>query len=153
MALFTCDCVVTHILEVRMKVKLMVVFFTLFCFSSLFGAAAFAEAVDKDGNAVTWTFYFEDGKNANRAKTKAVEQLKSQGHANVKATVSTTLNKGYYTVLYAAFLNDGVLRKVYAYGFSGTSEEDSQKKAVENFKKVKGWHENRTYTVNKQGTF
>ncbi len=136
-----------------MKVKLMAVFFTLFCFSSLFGAAAFAEAVDKDGNAVTWTFYFEDGNNANRARSRAIAQLKEQGHANVRATESTTLNKGYYTVLYAAYLHDGVLVKTYAYGFSGTSQEDSQNKAVANLKKARGWNENRTYTVNKTGTF
>lgn len=136
-----------------MKIKLSVFLFTMIFCCSLYGAASFAEAVDKHGNAVTWTFYFEDGKNAARAKQKAAAQLKSEGHANVRATVSTTLNKGYFAVLYAAFMVDGVLKKAYSYGFSSKSEEDAQNTALSNMKKVKGWKVEKGYTVNKKGSF
>ena len=71
----------------------------LFVFTfPVFGAAAFAEALDKNGNSVTWTFSFEDGKNVTKAKNNAIKQLKQQGHSNVKAGATTTLNKGFFAV-------------------------------------------------------
>jgi len=152
-ALYICCFVGDKVLEDYMKIRLLVFLSIMILSCSLYGAASFAEAIDRDGNAITWTFYFEDGNNANRARTKAVEQLKEQGHANVKATVSTTLNKGHYAVLYAAFMVDGVLKKAFSYGFSAKSEEDAQNVALENMKKVKGWTVERGYTVNKTGSF
>ncbi len=136
-----------------MKVKLVLLFFIVIFSCPLFGAAAFAEALDRDGNSITWTFSFEEGNNTARVRNNAIEQLKSQGHSNVRATLSTTLNKGYYAVLYTAFMLDGVLRKSFAFGFSAKSEEDAQNVAVKNLNKVKGWTAERGYTVNKIGAF
>ncbi len=126
----------------------------LFVFTfPVFGAAAFAEALDKNGNSVTWTFSFEDGKNVTKAKNNAIKQLKQQGHSNVKAGATTTLNKGFFAVLYSAYWVEGVLRNSFAFGFSSKSVEDAQNEALKNLKKIKGWKEDQGYSVNKTGEF
>ena len=126
----------------------------LFVFTfPVFGAAAFAEALDKDGNSVTWTFSFEDGKNVTKAKNNAIKQLKQQGHSNVKAGATTTLNKGFFAVLYSAYWVEGVLRNSFTFGFSSKSVEDAQNEALKNLKKIKGWKEDQGYSVNKTGEF
>jgi hypothetical protein len=129
--------------------------FTVLLFFSLevFGAAAFAQALDKDGNAVTWTFSFIEGKNVGAAKRAAVKQLKSEGHAKVKAAKGTGLNKGYFAVLYTAYWVKGVLKKSYAFGFSSKSEEAAKSDALKSLKKLKGWKEDQGYSVNKTGEF
>jgi hypothetical protein len=119
----------------------------------VYGAAAFAEAVDKDGNSITWTFSFEDGKNVTKAKNNAIAQLKKEGHVNVRSTVTTPLNQGFFAVLYSAFWVDGILKKSFAFGFSAKSEEDATNEALKNLKKVKGWKEEQGYNVNKTGSF
>ncbi|MGI6394320.1 MAG: hypothetical protein ACOX2F_06275 [bacterium] len=128
----------------------LVVFFFSF---PVFAAAAFAEAIDKDGNSITWTFSFEDGKNVTKAKNNAIAQLKKEGHANARSTVSTALNQGYFAVLYSAYWVDGVLRKSFAFGFSSKSEENAKEQALVNLKKMKGWKEEQGYSVNKSGSF
>ena len=126
----------------------------LFVFTfPVFGAAAFAEALDKNGNSVTWTFSFEDGKNVTKAKNNAIKQLKQQGHSNVKAGATTTLNKGFFAVLYSAYWVEGVLRNSFTFGFSSKSVEDAQNEALKNLKKIKGWKEDQGYSVNKTGEF
>lgn len=101
----------------------------------VFGAAAFAEALDKDGNSVTWTFSFEDGKNVAKAKNSAIAQLKKDGHINVRSTASTTLNQGFFAVLYTAFWVDGILKKSYTFGFSAKSEDAAKDEALKSLKK------------------
>ena len=126
----------------------------LFVFTfPVFGAAAFAEALDKNGNSVTWTFSFEDGKNVTKAKNNAIKQLKQQGHSNVKAGATTTLNKGFFAVLYSAYWVEGGLRNSFTFGFSSKSVEDAQNEALKNLKKIKGWKEDQGYSVNKTGEF
>ena len=126
----------------------------LFVFTfPVFGAAAFAEALDKNGNSVTWTFSFEDGKNVTKAKNNAIKQLKQQGHSNVKTGATTTLNKGFFAVLYSAYWVEGVLRNSFTFGFSSKSVEDAQNEALKNLKKIKGWKEDQGYSVNKTGEF
>ena len=130
------------------------IFTILFLFSlQVFGAAAFAQALDKDGNAVTWTFSFIEGKNVGAAKRAAVKQLKSEGHAKVKAAKGTSLNKGYFAVLYTAYWVKGVLKKSYSFGFSSKSEEAAKADALKGIKKLKGWKEDQGYSVNKTGQF
>lgn len=134
--------------------RIFLIFSVLFLFSfEVFGAAAFAQAFDKDGNAVTWTFSFIEGKNVSAAKNAAVKQLKSQGHANVKAAKGTSLNRGYFTVLYTAYWVKGVLKKSYTFGFSSKSEEAAKADALKVLKKLKGWKEEQGYSVNKSGEF
>ena len=126
----------------------------LFVFTfPVFGAAAFAEALDKDGNSVTWTFSFEDGKNVTLAKNNAVKQLKQQGHANVKAAASTALNQGFFTVLQTAYWVEGVLKNSFVFAFSAKSTDDAKNEAVKELKKLKGWKEDQGYSVNKTGEF
>lgn len=130
------------------------IFTVLFLFSfQVFSAAAFAQALDKDGNAITWTFSFIEGKNVSGAKRAAVKQLKSEGHAKVKAAKGTKLNKGYFAVLYTAYWVKGVLKKSYAFGFSSKSEEAAKADALKSIKKLKGWKEDQGYNVNKTGEF
>lgn len=130
------------------------IFTILFLFSlDVFGAAAFAQALDKDGNAITWTFSFIEGKNVGAAKKGAVKQLKSQGHTKAIAAKGTTLNKGYFAVLYTAYWVKGVLKKSYAFGFSSKSEEAAKADALKDIKKLKGWKEDQGYSVNKTGEF
>ncbi len=130
------------------------IFTVLLLFSfQVFGAAAFAQAIDKDGNAITWTFSFIEGKNVGAAKRGAVKQLKSQGHAKVKAAKGTALNKGYFAVLYTAYWVKGVLKKSYAFGFSSKSEEAAKADALKDIKRLKGWKEDQGYSVNKTGQF
>lgn len=133
----------------------VILFLLTFLFFSLpvYGAAAFAEAIDKDGNSITWTFAFEDGKNVAKAKKSAVAQLKKEGHVNVRNTASTTLNSGYFAVLYSAYWVDGVLKKSFTFAFSSKSEEDAKAAALKNLKKLKGWKEDQGYSVNKSGSF
>lgn len=134
--------------------KGLIVFFFILAFSfSVFAAAAFAEAIDKDGNSVTWTFSFEDGKNVAKAKSSAIAQLKGQGHVNVRSTISTTLNQGFYAVLYSAYWVEGILKKSYTFGFSSKSEDDAKDQALKSLKKLKGWKEDQGYSVNKSGSF
>jgi hypothetical protein len=135
-----------------MKAILFVVAIVLFSLP-VSAAAAFAEAVDKDGNSITWTFSFEDGKNVTKAKNSAVAQLKKEGHANVRNTASTTLNQGFFAVLYSAYWVDGILKKTFAFAFSSKSEDDAKNEALKNLKKIKGWKEEQGYSVNKSGTF
>lgn len=132
----------------------VIVFTMVIVFSfSVFGAAAFAEAVDKDGNSITWTFSFEDGKNVAKAKSSAISQLKAQGHVNVRSTASTTLNQGFYAVLYSAYWVEGILKKSFTYAFSSKSEDDAKAEALKSLKKLKGWKEDQGYSVNKSGSF
>ena len=119
----------------------------------VFGAAAFAEALDKDGNSITWTFSFEDGKNVTKAKNNAIKQLKQQGHSNVKTGAATTLNRGFFAVLQSAYWVDGILKNSFTFGFSSKSIEDAQNEALKNLKKIKGWKEDQGYSVNKTGEF
>lgn len=119
----------------------------------IYGAAAFAEAIDKDGNSITWTFSFEDGKNIAKAKNNAIAQLKKQGHVNVRSTASTTLNQGFFAVLYSAYWVDGILKKTYTFGFSAKSEDGAKEDALKDLKKIKGWKEEQGYSVNKTGSF
>lgn len=135
-----------------MKGLIVFVFISVFSFS-VFGAAAFAEAIDKDGNSITWTFSFEDGNNVAKAKSSAISQLKQQGHTNVRSTVTTTLNQGFFAVLYSAYWVDGILKKSFTFGFSGKSEDDAQATALKSMKKLKGWKEDQGYSVNKSGSF
>ena len=135
-----------------MKYILVSILFLTFAFP-LFGAAAFAEALDKDGNSITWTFSFEDGKNVAKAKNNAVKQLKQQGHSIVKNGASTTLNKGFFAVLQAAYWVDGVLKNSFTFGFSSKSVDDAKNEALKNLKKIKGWKEDQGYSVNKTGEF
>ncbi|HQO91086.1 MAG TPA: hypothetical protein PLX56_02055 [bacterium] len=116
-------------------------------------AAAFAEAIDKDGNSITWTFSFEDGKNVTKAKNNAIAQLKKEGHSSVRSAASTTLNQGFFAVLYSAYWVDGILKKSFAFAFSSKSEEDAKNEALKNLKKIKGWKEEQGYSVNKSGSF
>ena len=126
----------------------------LFVFTfPVFGAAAFAEAVDKDGNSVTWTFSFESGKNVTKAKNNAIKQLKQQGHANVKAGATTTLNKGFFAVLQTAYWVEGVLKNSFVFGFSSKSVDDAKNEALKELKKLKGWKEDQGYSENKTGEF
>ncbi len=126
----------------------------LFVFTfPVFGAAAFAEALDKDGNSVTWTFSFEDGKNVTKAKNNAVKQLKQQGHANAKVGAATTLNKGFFAVLQTAYWVEGVLKNSFTFGFSSKSIDDAKNEALKELKKLKGWKEDQGYSVNKTGEF
>jgi len=134
-----------------MRALLITVLF-LFTFEA-FGAAAFAQAIDKDGNAVTWTFSFIEGRNVGAAKKAAVKQLKSEGHAKVKAAKGTKLNRGYFAVLYTAYWVKGVLKKSYAFGFNSKSEEAAKADALKSLKKLKGWKEDQGYSVNKSGEF
>lgn len=134
--------------------KGVIVFIFIFAFSfSVFAAAAFAEAVDKDGNSITWTFSFEDGKNVAKAKSSAISQLKTQGHVNVRSTVSTTLNQGFYAVLYSAYWVEGILKKSFTFAFSSKSEDDAKAEALKSLKRLKGWKEEQGYSVNKSGSF
>ena len=126
----------------------------LFVFTfPVFGAAAFAEALDKDGNSVTWTFSFEDGKNVTKAKNNAVKQLKQQGHANVKASATTALNKGFFAVLQTAYWVEGVLKNSFVFGFSSKSVDDAKNEALKELKKLPGWKEDQGYSLNKTGEF
>ena len=126
----------------------------LFVFTfPVFGAAAFAEALDKDGNSVTWTFSFEDGKNVTKAKNNAVKQLKQQGHANAKVGAATTLNRGFFAVLQTAYWVEGVLKNRFTFGFSSKSIDDAKNEALKELKKLKGWKEDQGYSVNKTGEF
>lgn len=136
-----------------MKKSIFALIAFLFFASPLFGAAAFAEAIDKNGNSVTWSFAFEDGKNVSKAQAAAVKQLKEQGHINVKSAASTSLNSGFFAVLYSAYWVNGVLKNSYAFGFSSKSTEDAQQEALKNLKKLKGWKEEQGYVVNKTGEF
>lgn len=135
-----------------MKYILVSILFLTFAFP-LFGAAAFAEALDKDGNSITWTFSFEDGKNVTKAKNNAVKQLKQQGHSIVKNGASTTLNRVFFAVLQAAYWVDGVLKNSFTFGFSSKSVDDAKNEALKNLKKIKGWKEDQGYSVNKTGEF
>ena len=136
-----------------MKKTIITLIAILLLSSPLFAAAAFAQALDKDGNAITWTFSFEDGKNVAKAKANAVKQLKEQGHINAKAAASTPLNKGHFAVLYAAYWVNGVLKSSYTFGFSSKSVEDAKSQALKELKKIKEWNEDQGYTVNKTGSF
>ncbi|MBR4489810.1 hypothetical protein IKP13_04170 [bacterium] len=136
-----------------MKASLFLAAF-LFVFTfPVFGAAAFAEALDKDNNSVTWTFSFEDGKNVTKAKNSAIQQLKQQGHSNVKVGASTALNQGFFAVLQTAYWVDGVLRNSFVFAFSAKSVDDAKNEAVKELKKLKGWKEDQGYSVNKTGEF
>ena len=126
----------------------------LFVFTfPVFGAAAFAEALDKDGNSVTWTVSFEDGKNVSKAKTAAMTQLRQQGHSNVRSAASTTLDTGFFAVLQTAYWVNGVLKNSFVFAFSSKSIEAAQNEAVKELKKLKGWKEDQGYSVNKTGDF
>ncbi|MBO4699074.1 hypothetical protein J5690_05625 [bacterium] len=133
----------------KLLISIMLLAFTF----PVFGAAAFAEALDKDGNSITWTFSFEDGKNVTKAKNNAIKQLKQQGHSNVKAGATTTLNKGFFAVLQAAYWVEGVLKNSFTFGFSSKSIDDAKNEALKNLKKIKGWKEDQGYSVNKTGEF
>ena len=134
--------------------KTTIVFLTLIFFAfQVFGAAAFAQALDKDGNAITWTFSFIEGKNTSAAKRAAIKQLKSEGHSKVKAAKATTLNRGFFAVLYTAYWVNGVLKKSYTFGFSSKSTDAAKAIALKSLKKLKGWKEDQGYSVNKAGEF
>ena len=136
-----------------MKKSLLTALLLLVFTFPVFGAAAFAEALDKDGNSVTWTFSFESGKNVTKAKNNAIKQLKQQGHANVRAAATTSLNKGYFAVLQTAYWVEGVLKNSFVFGFSSKSVDDAKKEALKELKKLKGWKEDQGYSENKTGEF
>lgn len=134
--------------------KALFVVAAMFLFTlPLFGAAAFAEALDQDGNSVTWTFSYESGKNAAKAKSTAMTNLREAGHSNVKAGATTTLDKGFFAVIQTAYWVDGVLKNSYTFGFSAKSIEAAKAEAVKELKKLPGWKEDQGYTVNKTGEF
>ena len=122
-------------------------------FGSLFGAAAFAEARNSKGSAVTWTFYVENGKNVARAKKMAIRQLKKEGYKKVVAPLATKLDRGHFAVLFTSYWVNGVLKNAYVYGFSAKSQEDAKAKAEKNLHKLKGWKPSEGFTVNKLESF
>lgn len=136
-----------------MKKSLLTALLLLVFTFPVFGAAAFAEALDKDGNSVTWTFSFEDGKNVTKAKNNAIKQLKQQGHASVKTGAATALNRGFFAVLQTAYWVEGVLKNSFVFGFSSKSVDDAKNEALKELKKLKGWKEDQGYSVNKTGEF
>ncbi len=126
----------------------------LLCFvSTLWGAAAFAEARNAKNSAVTWTFYVENGKNVNRAKRMAIKQLRKEGYKKVVVPLATTLERGHFAVLFTSYWVNGVLRNAYTYGFSSKSQEDAKAKAQKALKKLKGWKPSEGFTVNKLESF
>lgn len=133
--------------------RVTVLFFMVLFTCSLFGAAAFGEAKNSKGSAVTWSFYVENGRNVGRAKRNAIKQLKKEGHKRVSAPLATALDRGHFAVLFTSYWVKGVLRNAYVYGFSGKSQADAQIKAEKKLKKLKGWKPSEGFTVNKLETF
>ena len=94
------------------KISFFTFILSIFFVFSLQASAAFAEALNKTGDSLTWTLYSENGKNASRAARKAIAQLKKDGYKKVRSTAKTKLEHGHYVVVFSAYWGKkGVLKK------------------------------------------
>ncbi len=141
---------------VRALLIVSVLLFTL----PLFAGAAFAEAIDKEGNCSTWTFFQKDKASASAAAAEAIkklkEQVKEQNLGNVKfsSPASTAMDHGVYVVIFAAYEHKGEARWSHGFGFHKNSQKEAEKAAVSNLKKKdKFWKPDYGYDIKESKSF
>lgn len=126
---------------------------TLFT-AGLFAGAAFSEAIDKEGNTSTWTFFQKDKASASAASAEAIKKLKEQGHAKVTSPASTGMDHGVYVVIFSAYEYKGEARWSHGFGFHATSLKEAEKAAVANMKKKdKLWKADYGYDLKESKNF
>ncbi|HSA33548.1 MAG TPA: hypothetical protein P5077_07475 [bacterium] len=127
---------------------------TVLATTALFGGGAFAEAIDKEGNSSTWTFFQKDKAGAAAAQAEAIKKLKEQGHAKVSSPASTGMDHGVYVVIFTAYEHKGEARWSHGFGIHAKSEKEAEKAAVANLKKKdKFWKPDYGYDVKETKNF
>lgn len=132
----------------------------LFFALPLFAGAAFAEAIDKEGNCSTWTFFQKDKVSASAAAAEAVKKLKEQakdqnlGNVKFSSPASTGMDHGVYVVVFAAYEHKGEARWSHGFGFHKSSQKEAEKAAVSNLKKKdKFWKPDYGYDIKESKNF
>lgn len=136
-----------------MRTVLTVAIVTLFS-AGLLAGAAFSEAIDKEGNTSTWTFFQKDKASAGAASAEAIKKLKEQGHAKVTSPASTGMDHGVYVVVFTAYEHKGEARWSHGFGFHKSSQKEAEKAAVANLKKKdKAWKTDYGYDLKETKNF
>jgi|GEM_PF-726938 len=126
----------------------------------LWAGAAFAEAIDKEGNCSTWTFFQKDKTSAAAAAAEAIKKLKEQakeqglGQVKFSSPASTAMDHGVYVVIFTAYEHKGEARWSHGFGFHKNSQKEAEKAAVANLKKKdKFWKPEYGYDIKEVKNF
>ncbi len=140
--------------------RMIVVTAVLLATASVWAGAAFAEAIDKEGNSSTWTFFQKDKASASAAAAEAIKKLKEQakeqnlGNVKVSSPASTAMDHGVYVVVFAAYEHKGEARWSHGFGFHKSSQKEAEKAAVANLKKKdKFWKPDYGYDIKEAKSF
>jgi len=140
----------------RTMIMMIALLFTL----PVWAGAAFAEAIDKEGNCSTWTFFQKDKAGAGAAAAEAIKKLKEQakeqslGNVKFSSPASTGMDHGVYVVVFAAYEYKGEARWSHGFGFHKSSLKEAEKAAISNLKKKdKFWKPDYGYDLKESKNF